>query len=175
MRRLILLAWFVAASAQALPEAVRSGEPGWRQWGSGEMTWFGISLYRATLWVAGAGADPGNLPENSSIALQLEYRRDIPRERLVQSSLDEMRRLGADEAQLARWASDLQRVFPDVKEGDSIVGVHHPGRGASFYHRGLASGEVADAEFARRFFAIWLDPESRSPSLRAALLKRPPG
>lgn len=175
MRRLILLAWFVAAGAQALPEVVRAGEPGWRQWGSGEMTWFGISLYRATLWVAGAGADPGNLPSNAPIALQLDYRRDIPRERLVQSSLDEMRRLGADEAQLARWANDLRRVFPDVKEGDSIVGVHHPGRGASFYHRGQASGEIADAEFARRFFAIWLDPETRSPSVRAALLKRPPG
>jgi hypothetical protein len=173
MRRLILLALFVAASAQALPEAVRAGEPGWRQWGSGEMTWFGISLYRATLWVV--GTDPGNSPGSGPIALQLDYRRDIPRERLVQSSLDEMRRLGADEAQLARWASDLRRVFPDVKEGDSIVGVLHPGRGASFYHRGQASGEVADAEFARRFFAIWLDPESRSPSLRAALLKRPQG
>ncbi len=179
MRQLILLAWFVAAGAQALPEAVRAGEPGWRQWGSGEMTWFGISLYRATLWVAGADADsgnlPGNLPSNAPIALQLDYRRDIPRERLVQSSLDEMRRLGADEAQLARWATDLRRVFPDVKVGDSIVGVHHPGRGASFYHRGQASGEIADAEFARRFFAIWLDPETRSPSVRAALLKRPPG
>ena len=173
MRRLILLALFVAASAQALPEVVRTGDLGWRQWGSGEMTWFGISLYRATLWVA--GADPENLPGNGPIALQLDYRRDIPRERLVQSSLDEMRRLGADEAQLARWASDLRRVFPDVKEGDSIVGVHHPGRGASFYHRGQASGEVADAEFARRFFAIWLDPETRSPSLRASLLKRPEG
>jgi hypothetical protein len=173
MRRLILLAWFVAASAQALPEAVRAGEPGWRQWGSGEMTWFGISLYRATLWVA--GADPDIMPGNRPIALQLDYRRDIPRERLVQSSVDEMRRLGADEAQLARWAIELRRVFPDVKEGDSIVGVHYPGRGASFYHRGQASGEVADAEFGRRFFAIWLDPESRSPSLRAALLKRPQG
>jgi len=175
MRRLILLAWFVSASAQALPEVIRAGEPGWRQWGSGEMTWFGISLYRATLWVAGAGADPENLPGSSSIALQLDYRRDIPRERLVQSSLDEMRRLGADEAQLARWASDLRRVFPEVKEGDSIVGVHHPGRGASFYHRGQASGEIVDAEFARRFFAIWLDPDTRSPSLRTALLKRPQG
>ncbi len=84
-----------------------------------------------------------------------------------------MRRLGASEAQLQRWEPELRRVFPDVKEGDSIVGVHYPGRGAAFYHRGRATGEVVDAEFARLFFAIWLDPRSRSPSLRAALLKRP--
>lgn len=167
MKRLILLGLFLAATAQALPDALRGEVAGLRQWGSGEMTWFGLALYRATLWVAGES------PETSTSALQLDYLRDIPRERLVQTSLDEMRRLGADEAQLKRWESDLRRVFPDVKAGESIVGVHHPGRGAGFYHQGQATGDVSDAEFARRFFAIWLDPASRSPSLRATLLKRP--
>ena len=167
MKRLLLLALFFAVSAQALPDALRSEAPGLRQWGSGEMRWFGLALYRATLWVA------GDSPESSTSALQLDYRRDIPRERLVQTSLDEMRRLGADETQLAGWAGDLQRVFRDVKTGETIVGVHHPGRGASFFHQGQATGEVGDADFARRFFAIWLDPASRSPDLRAALLQRP--
>lgn len=169
MRKLILLALFLAAGAQALPESVRQEAAGWRQWGSGEMTWFGFSLYRATLWVA--GQEPGTSPT----ALELYYRRDIPRERLVQTSLDEMRRLGATDAQLERWKADLRRVFPDVKEGESIVGVHYPGCGAAFFHRGQPSGDVDDAEFARLFFAIWLDPETRSPTLRAALLKRPEG
>ena len=170
MKRLILLAlFFVAASAQALPDALRGEVPGLRQWGSGEMRWFGFSLYRATLWVAGESPQS----PSSTTALQLDYRRDIPRERLVQTSLDEMRRLGADEAQLKSWEADLRRVFPDVREGETIVGVHYPGRGAKFFHQGQATGEIIDAEFARRFFAIWLDPDSRSPSLRAALLKRP--
>ena len=167
MKRLILLALFVATTAQALPDVLRSEAAGLRQWGSGEMTWFGFSLYRATLWVAGES------PESSTTALQLDYLRDIPRERLVQTSLDEMRRLGASEPQLEGWEGELRRVFPDVKEGESIVGVHYPGRGASFYHQGQTTGEISDAEFARRFFAIWLDPASRSPSLRTALLKRP--
>ena len=167
MRLLILLALFFAVTAQALPEAVGLGEQGWHKWGSGEMTWFGFSLYRATLWVAGESI------ESSPTALQLDYRRDIPRERLVQTSLDEMRRLGADEAQLKRWETDLRRVFPDVKQGDRIIGVRYPGRGASFYHQEQATGDVADAEFARCFFAIWLDPESRNPALRAVLLKKP--
>ncbi len=168
MRRLILLMLFLSATAQALPDAARNGE-NWRQWGSGEVSWFGFSLYRATLWVA--GGEPARAPT----ALQLDYRRDIARDRLVQTSVDEMRRLGADETQLARWDDDLRRVFPDVKEGDSIVGVHYPGQGARFYHQGLLTGEVSDAEFARKFFAIWLDPATRSPSLRAALLKKPEG
>jgi hypothetical protein len=158
-----------APLVQALPDLVRNGEAGWQQWGSGEMSWFGFSLYRATLWVAGSA------PETSPSALQLDYLRDIPRDRLVQASLEEMRRLGADEAQLQRWEPELRRVFPDVKTGDTIIGVHYPGRGAQFFYQGRASGDVADPEFARRFFAIWLDPASRSPALRAALLKRPEG
>ena len=169
MKKLILLALFLATGAQALPDSVRQEAAAWRQWGSGEMTWFGISLYRATLWVA--GKEPGVSPT----ALELYYRRDITRERLVQTSLDEMRRLGAEEAQLDRWKADLQRVFPDVKDGESIVSVHYPGRGAAFFHRGQPSGNIDDADFARLFFAIWLDPESRNPTLRAALLKRPQG
>ena len=75
-----------------------------------------------------------------------------------------MRRLGASETQLQRWEPELRRVFPDVKEGDSIIGVHYPGRSAAFYHRGRATGEVADAECARRVFAVWRDAGIRSPS-----------
>jgi hypothetical protein len=44
-----------------------------------------------------------------------------------------MRRLGVkDEDKLARWATSLARMFPDVKSGDRIVGLHVPGKGASF-------------------------------------------
>ena len=172
MRALIALLLFACSSlVYALPEAVRKGEADWRQWGSGEMTWLGFSLYRATLWVVGEPAT--ELPASAPSALQLDYQRDIPRDRLVQTSVDEMRRLGASEGQLQRWEPELRRVFPDVKEGESIIGVHYPGRGAAFFHRGRPTGEVRDADFARLFFAIWLDPRSRSPSLRTALLKRP--
>jgi len=166
-----LLLWTCSGLAQALPDAVRLSEANWWQWGRSEMSWLGFPIYRATLWVAGV---PTTTPAASATsALQIDYLRDIPRERLVQTSVDEMRLLGASEAQLQRWEPELRRVFPDVKEGDSIVGVHYPGRGAAFFHRGRATGEVVDAEFARLFFGIWLDPHSRSPSLHAALLKRP--
>ena len=170
MKRLALISFlllFAASTAFALPDALRNTDSSWRQWGSGEMRWFGFSLYRATLWVAGKG--PAEVP----LALQLDYHRDIPRERLVQTSLDEMRRLGASEGELQRWKPELERVFPDVKAGDCIVGVHLSDGGARFYYGDTVSGEVDDPEFARRFFAIWLDAQSRSPDLRAALLTPP--
>jgi len=169
MKKGMFLLLFVATTAWALPDAVRTSDPRWQQWGSGDMRWFGFSLYRATLWVAGES------PSTAPSALQLDYRRDIPGERLVETSIDEMRRLGAGEPQLTRWAAELRRIFPDVKTGDCIVGVHQPGQGARFYYGEALRGAIDDAEFARYFFAIWLDPQSRSPELRAALLSRPPG
>ena len=60
MKTLIALLFLVCSGlAQALPEAVRKAEAGWRQWGSGEMSWLGFSLYRATLWVVGVACDGG--------------------------------------------------------------------------------------------------------------------
>ena len=92
----------------------------------------------------------------------------------MSTSLDEMRRLGGgDEAVLARWRAELERVFPDVSEGETIVGVSLPGRGAAFYHQGRLLGEVADPAFAQTFFAIWLDRRTRVPALRARLFGQP--
>lgn len=160
--------------ARALPENLQAlrgelaGERPWHRWGSGEMRWFGLTLYRATLWVAGQ-AD-GALREDAPLALRLEYQRDIPGARIVAASVDEMQRLGVDAARLQRWEGEMRRLFPDVRKGDAITGVFLPGRGARFFLGGQALGEVNDADFARSFFAIWLDPRTRAPDLRAALL-----
>ena len=158
------------APADATPALLfQTGTNGqaWQQWGLAEMRFFGFALYRATLWVAGPGIN------NSPHALTLHYRRNISREQLVSASLDEMRRLGDADTTVARWQADLERVFPDVKTGERIIGLHLPGQGARFYHQGRLTGEVNDADFAQRFFAIWLDPRTRSPEVRALLLQRP--
>jgi len=160
-----------AGPALALPDAVRDNggvTPGaWARWGSGEMRWLGIALYQATLYVA--GDDAGQAP----LALRLEYRRDIPGARLVQTTMEEMRRLGADPARLPAWEAQLQRLFPDVQKGDTITGVLIPSLGVRFFHQDRLRGELADSEFGRWFFAIWLHPDSRSPSLRSQLLQPP--
>jgi hypothetical protein len=64
----------------------------------------------------------------------------------------------------------MRALFPDVAAGDTLTGVHLPERGARFFHNGRLLGEIRDPQFSRAFFAIWLDPRTREPSLRAALL-----
>jgi len=184
----ILLPFPVQALPEALREAVRleetvRGQGGgahydgqerhaWHEWGSGEMRWLGFRLYRATLWVS--GQRDGALRDDVPLALTLAYHRDIPGHRIVEASVDQMRRLGASETQLAAWLPGMQRVFPDVTKGDILTGVHLPGRSARFFFGDRYVGEIADPEFARRFFAIWLDPRTSAPEVRTALLRLPP-
>lgn len=106
-------------------------------------------------------------------ALELTYRRNISRDTLVDTSLDEIRRIDAQALQAGReaeWARQMRQAFVDVQDGTRITGVYLPGEGCRFYVDGQLQHVVEDLEFARAFFSIWLDPQTRSPKLRAALL-----
>lgn len=164
-RRLLLgvAAWPLLALADDAPELPLAGVT---RWGSGEFRRFGFLVYEATLW---AGADPVQPP----LALRLTYRRNISGRAIAEASVKEIRNLGvADEARLKVWGERIGNIFPDVRPGDRITGIHLPG-GARFFLNERSLGDVDDPAFAGAFFAIWLDPRTSAPELRAALLKRP--
>ncbi|NMG28788.1 chalcone isomerase family protein [Aromatoleum evansii] len=143
------------------------GLGGWGVVGQGTMRWYGLPLYDASLWTRGAEPWRAEQP----FALEIRYARSIRSERLVEASLDEMERLGlADAARRERWRPLLERAFPSVEAGDTIVGLAQPDGRVVFYHRGAPTAELRDAAFATAFFAIWLDPRTREPGLRARLL-----
>jgi hypothetical protein len=148
--------------------AMASTDPlaGLVRWGSGEFRRFGFLVYEATLW---AGDDPQRPP----LALKLTYRRNIAGQAIAEASVKEIRQLGiADEAILPRWGQQMAALFPNVKPGDAIVG-HYTPEAAIFHFNDRLLGGIDDPAFARAFFAIWLDPKTSAPDLRAALLKRP--
>jgi hypothetical protein len=156
-------------AAAVLPEALTADLPALRLSGEGRMRWFGLLLYEAQLWVDG--------PQwrwEAPFALDIRYARGFDGARIAQVSSDEIRRLGlADGRKLMDWRAAMERAFPDVKPGEHIVGVYRPGVGVDFFHEGRATAAIRDPEFARAFFSIWLDPKTREPKLRAALLGRP--
>ena len=108
------------------------------------------------------------------LALRLDYRRSIAGAAIAEASVKEMRRFGGEETVLAAWHERMARIFPDVQDGDHILGVYTPD-GARFSHNGRDLGGIDDARFARDFFGIWLDPRTSAPELRAALLTPPAG
>jgi hypothetical protein len=171
VNRIVLLALVAllmpkSVMALTLPEPVAKDVPNLRLAGDGRLSWFGLHVYDASLWISGAQWN-----EEREFALDIRYARDIKSRRLVQTSLDEMRRLGfGDERRLEEWAERMARVFPDVKKGEHLTGVNRPGAGAEFYHQGRSVGTIDDPEFARAFFSIWLDARTREPGLRRSLI-----
>lgn len=162
--------WLLAsfpAFAVVLPPSVQAQHPELDHVGGGEMRWLGFKLYDAALWASARG----EAAVGGAHVLSIRYARAISSERLVSVSLDEMRRLGVtDEGRLARWGEALAAALPSVVAGDTLAALHRPGEGVRFWHQDRPSGEISDPELARAFFAIWLDPRTREPQLRAQLL-----
>ncbi len=155
-------------AAPSLPPELAEALPGARWRGTGVMRFFGLHIYDARLWSAAAISGDGLA---QPLALELVYARKLVGAQIASRSIQEMQRVGSfDEARSERWLQAMTRLFPDVQAGDRLTGVHHPGRAARFYLNGALRGEVADADFARLFFGIWLSPKTSEPGLRAQLL-----
>lgn len=142
--------------------------PGARSIGAGQFRWYGFPIYEARLW---SSAPHPTLDQ--SFALEIVFLCEVKRETLVNTSLDEIRRLSTKEpspARFVRWEYELRRAFVDVKPSQRLTGVYLPGSGCRFYVDGELRYEVKDPTLARVFFSIWLDPRTRMPKLRRALL-----
>lgn len=157
------------AHAQQMPQELTRSVPGAVMSGQFRMTFWGFDVYKATLWIA-AGFNETAF-EQGSFGLELLYLRDFKGADIARRSLVEMRRQGPLPAeQEAAWESQMRNLFPDVKNGDRIVGVNQPGVGATFWCNGRPLGDVKDPEFAKKFFGIWLSSQTSEPALRRALL-----
>lgn len=155
-----------ATVAPRLPEAAATLLPGASLRGTGELTWFGLPIYDAYYWSSERVYDP-----RRAFALDLHYRHALDGDRIAQRSSDEIARLGFGSAsERQRWGELMKRLFPDVRKGDSIVGVNVPGEGVRFFHNGAPIGGVDDARFAEAFFAIWFDARTSRPDFRRQLL-----
>ena len=167
--------WLAGACGAALlavtpwARAAHPQLPGGVQGGSATLRFLGLQVYHARLWTV-ADFDPQRLGEQP-LVLELEYLRNFSASAIADRSIVEMRRSGsfADD-QAERWNSAMRRVFPDIKAGDRLTGVHRPGQGASFLFNDRPAGEIADPEFSRLFFSIWLGPNTSEPGMRRQLL-----
>ncbi|MBT9463803.1 MAG: chalcone isomerase family protein [Hydrogenophaga sp.] len=138
--------------------------------GKARLRYWGFDVYDASLWAL-PGFDARQF-ENQRFGLELAYLRDFKGADIAERSIDEMQGLAPIEpAQATRWTQAMSSLFPDVKRGDRITGVHVPGSGARFYLNGKLLGEVADDAFSRLFFGIWLSPKTSQPRMRETLIQ----
>lgn len=141
--------------------------------GEGGLRFLGLSVYSARLWVA-EGFD-STLFANHPLALELTYSRAFSARQIAERSLQEMeRQTSIHQADKASFIEKMASIFPDVKAGDRLLGVHRPGQGALFVAGAQPGarklGTVDDPRFSALFFGIWLSGATSEPKLRQALL-----
>lgn len=136
--------------------------------GSGTYRKFGFSVYRITLWTA-----DGTWDKDKPYAIELCYTRDVSKDTLVDAVTDDLREenVASDEV-LENWRQILIDTLPDVKEGDTIIGLCLPKKDKSpLFLNEKVILSTSDKTFMTAFLDIWLGPTA-DESLRDKLLQK---
>lgn len=162
-----------------LGQTPASGKPGasWRValgeaqlLGEATLRWMGIRVYDARLYGHAGTLSAEQLFEHP-FALELSYALSLRGARIADRSIEEISQLGlGGDEERRRWHGQMLSLFPDVRASDRLVGSFSPQRGARFYLNDQLIGELADLDFARAFFSIWLHERTSVPALRRELL-----
>ncbi|BCV67588.1 hypothetical protein TUM17387_29470 [Shewanella carassii] len=145
-----------------------------REVGRGEMDWWFMTLYRARLLTPDGSYQPNSFPQQ----LEIQYYRDIPASRLLETTKHQWLHLGYDREQISAWLALLEGLWPDVEQGDRLSFVASgPQQGYFLFNdkplAAIVIDESASSEhkrFADAFLAIWLSERSSRPQLRAQLI-----
>ncbi len=140
--------------------------PGAQKLGSGRLTFFGWSIYQASLY-----SFEKKISFNSPFLLSIEYDRPVKGMQIAKKSIEAIRYLGFDnEYHLASWYAQMRLIFPDVTKGTHLIGLYMPKQGVRFYHGSKPIGMIKDTQFASWFFNIWLSEKTKLKGLRRQLL-----
>ena len=163
--KMLLAALALTASGFAnadpvLPEFAKVGE--------GSLSWFGLSIYDASLWTPSGTYSGGGEPT----LLTIRYSRDLSKQRIIETTAKEWRRLKVgDESQRSAWLAELEIILPEIRKDLRLSSLVNPESSTVFYQDGSAIGTVDDPEFGPAFLAIWLDPKTKARKLRKSLLQ----
>jgi hypothetical protein len=165
---LFFLMLLSSLALQAQPSWITEAVPGAQKVGGGTLRFIGMKIYDAELW-AKPGFDVNKFTEQPFV-LKLTYARSLVGKLIAERSDKEIRQLGlADEMRRKVWLEQMIKLFPDVKQGDSLAAVYIPGKSLTMLRNDALLGEIGDPEFARAFVSIWLHPDTSAPDLRKAL------
>jgi hypothetical protein len=137
--------------------------------GRGELTWFGLSIYHASLWTA--TGEYQSVKDSLPIALTITYNKNIKSDALAKRTVKEWKSLGLFDDQWRKyWGQRLRQIWPNVAPGDSITTLVTANRKTRFYHNDKLLSDLADPTFGTALLSIWLDDETSEPDLREKLI-----
>ena len=163
--RLLLAGALIAGAGPALavPVELRGLVQATKPAGCSDVTFLVWDFYRAELW-----SDSSTLP-GKHYGLALTYHTDFSRQKLVDSSIEEMARIsGRPETDFLGVQAELDKAFRDVSKGDRITAWRAGPNDMRLFYNGAPTGTLTkDVDL---FMDIWLGSKTRDDGMRAALL-----
>lgn len=156
----------IMPNAQADTNTISRHVPQAQQVGSGRLTFLFWNVYDATLY-----APKAQWSAREPYALSISYLRKIKGDEIAKTSAEAIRDLGfSDEKIIDDWYGRMLRIFPDVDESTTLIGVRNDKGETIFYNNDQIAGTIANPAFADWFFGIWLNEKTQKPELRKKLL-----
>ena len=170
---LILLASHTGAASepaadQMLPRVVSINWDTSERVGQTSFRKFGLHIYDASFWSL---LDKTDGTSKNGSALSITYAKNIRAKRLLSSTHKEWKRLGfGQQYPIDAWLGELEKIWPDVKPGDSITAVVTEHGDCIFYSNNRELGRIPDTQFGPAFLDIWLHVDARYSQHRKELL-----
>ena len=116
-------------------------------------------------------ADSKPFSWKNKFQLEFEYKREVKKETVIESSIKEMRRQSSFlDKDINKWQEYLEISIKPVQEGSQATVSWNPSGQITFHYQSSEPTTIEDENFARAFLNIWLGEETSQPKLRNQLL-----
>jgi hypothetical protein len=111
-----------------------------------------------------------NFDRNYQFALEVKYLRSFKGESIAKRAASEIRKQGVSSEFTEQWYISMKDIFPDVREGDALVGVAYPEEGTRFFFNDKFIGVIEGSLFQKAFFDIWLGKKTSNRKITEKLM-----
>jgi hypothetical protein len=118
-------------------------------------------------------ADSKPFSWKNKFQLEFEYKREVNKQSVIESSVKEMRRQSNIlDKDINIWQEYLEQSIHPVQEGSQATVSWNPNGQITFHYQSSEPTTIEDENFARAFLNIWLGEETSQPKLRSQLLSQ---
>ena len=157
---LLIQSAFAQVHAQAQPNIEI-----WKEVGRAELSVLWFDVYDAVFYTPNGAFDSFSSP----LQLSLDYKRDISRDDLLSETDKQFTRFQVAKETRLIWLTQLENIWPDIKEGDQLIFQISTTGKADFFHNKLWIGGIEDMQFSEAFIQIWLSDQGEYPELARKL------
>ena len=141
-----------------------------------EATWLKVDVYVAGLYLEKVSSDAGTIVSSKQTkVLVLRFVRDVGRSDIVKAWSDGFKgNATVPISSIKKHIDQLNAWMPAFEDGDTLTFTYIPADGVRVDINGVRKGVIADDDFARSLFSIWLGPKPPTGALKKGLLGNHP-